>query len=160
MAHAIQAIELDATDRRILELLAADSRLPNNRLASMLGIAPSTCLARVKNLVDRDVIERFSIDVRAASIGLGLQALIGVSIRSGARHLITEFSASVQALPGVVQIFFLGGGEDFMIHLAVRDSDGVRDFVLEHLSANPAVASTRTSLIFEHRRLGFPTGSS
>jgi DNA-binding Lrp family transcriptional regulator len=159
MPNAVQVVELDELDQRILELLAADSRMPNNRLADLLGIAPSTCLNRVKSLVERNVIERFSIEVPPASVGFGLQALIGVSIRSGARHLITEFSSSVQALPGVVQLFFLGGGEDFMIHLAARNSDAIRDFVVEHLSANPAVASTRTSLIFEHQRFGFPAKS-
>jgi len=53
-------------------------------------------------------------------------------------------------MPRVVQLFFLGGSEDFIIHLSARDTDDVRDFVLENLSANPAVASTRTSMVFEH----------
>ena len=56
----------------------------------------------------------------------------------------------MKALPEVTQVFFLGGTEDFILHLTARDSDHVRDFVLEHLSANPAVANTRTNMIFQH----------
>ena len=41
-------------------------------------------------------------------------------------------------------------GVDAVIHLAARDSDHVRDFVMEHLSAHPAVSSTRTSIVFHH----------
>jgi DNA-binding Lrp family transcriptional regulator len=47
-------------------------------------------------------------------------------------------------------VFFLGGSEDFIVHLAVKDSEQVREFVLEHLSANAAVANTRTNMVFEH----------
>ena len=62
--------------------------------------------------------------------------------------------AEMRELPEVLQVFFLGGSEDFIVHLAARDSDHVREFVLENLSANAAVANTRTSLVFEHFHKG------
>jgi len=72
----------------------------------------------------------------------------------GARQRIVEFGEEIRALPEVVQVFFLGGSEDFIVHLAVPDSDRLRDFVLERLSANPVVATTRTSLVFDHHHRG------
>jgi DNA-binding Lrp family transcriptional regulator len=48
----------------------------------------------------------------------------------------------------------LGGAEDFIIHVAARNAEEVRDFVMEHLSAHPAVASTRTSMVFDHFSAG------
>jgi DNA-binding Lrp family transcriptional regulator len=51
-------------------------------------------------------------------------------------------------------VFFLGGQEDFMVHVAVKDSDEVREFVLEQLSNNPYVANTRTNLVFDHFHKG------
>ena len=56
----------------------------------------------------------------------------------------------MQAMPGVLQVFFLAGEEDFLLHVAVADTAEVSRFVLENLSADPAVASTRTSLVFRH----------
>jgi DNA-binding Lrp family transcriptional regulator len=52
----------------------------------------------------------------------------------------------------VAQVLFLGGDEDFMVHVLVASAEAVRDFVVEHLSSDPAVANTRTSLVFEHLR--------
>jgi DNA-binding Lrp family transcriptional regulator len=52
----------------------------------------------------------------------------------------------------VLQLFFLGGVDDFMVHVAVADSSGLRQFVVEHLSAQTSVASTRTSIIFDYHR--------
>jgi DNA-binding Lrp family transcriptional regulator len=146
--------ELDEVDRTLIRALRENARTPNSRLAQLAGIAPSTCVARVKSLVTRGVISGFTATVDPATIGLGLQALISVGIRAGARNLMTELSDEIRALPGVVQLYFLGGAEDFIIHVAVRDSAAVRDFVLDNLSAHPAVASTRTSLVFDHHYSG------
>jgi DNA-binding Lrp family transcriptional regulator len=146
--------ELDEVDRTLIKILRENARTPNSRLAELVGIAPSTCVARVRSLVARGVISGFTATVDPATIGLGLQALISVGIRAGARNLMMELSDEIRALPGVVQLYFLGGAEDFIIHVAVRDSAAVRDFVLDNLSAHPAVASTRTSLVFDHHYSG------
>lgn len=147
---------LDDTDRRLLHLLAENSRRANNSLAEELGIAPSTCLARLKNLRESGIIRQFTVDVDPEAVGQGLEALISVRIRPGARHLMAQFAAEIRAVPGVSQLFFLGGADDFLIHVAVRDSNEVRQFVLDNLSAHPAVASTQTSLVFEHSRGAAP----
>jgi DNA-binding Lrp family transcriptional regulator len=138
--------ELDEIDREILRILRANARIPNNRLAELAGIAASTCVARVKSLVSRGVITGFTANVDPSSVGLSLQALISVTIRAGARNLMMELGEEIR--------HFLGGAEDFIIHVAVRDSAAVRDFVLDNLSAHPAVASTRTSLVFDHHFSG------
>lgn len=148
--------DLDETDSRILDLLRADARMPNSRLAELVGIAPSTCIARVRSLVDRGVITGFTTVVSAAARGLTIEALISVSIRAGARQRIPEFHADMRRLADVTQLFFLAGSEDFILHVAVRDTAALREFVLENLSAHPAVASTRTSLVFQHDEYGMP----
>jgi DNA-binding Lrp family transcriptional regulator len=100
--------------------------------------------------VDRGVITGFTASVNPAALGLGLEALISVSIRTGARQRIGEFRGDLEHRPEVRQLFFLGGSEDFVLHVAVHDTDALREFVVEQLSAHPAVASTRTSLVFSH----------
>lgn len=142
---------LDDIDRAIIALLREDGRMSNASLATSTGIAPSTCLARVRSLRERGIITGFSAQIDRRALGMALQALIGVRIRAGARHQMADFMAELSAVPDVVQVFFLGGDEDFLVHVAVRDSDHVRDFVLENLSAHPAVAGTRTSLVLDHR---------
>lgn len=150
--HAVR--QLDEIDRVLVAALQEDGRMPNSRLAQLAGIAPSTCVARVRSLLDRGIISGFTATIEPAALGWGLEALISVGIRSGARKHIVEFSDSIRAQPEVVQVFFLGGAEDFIVHVAVPDSERLREFVLEQLSANPVVATTRTSLVFDHHHLG------
>ena len=146
---------LDSLDERILDLLSSEGRITNAALAAILGVAPSTAHARVRSLVDRGVITGFHAAADQASLGRGLQAVIGVTLRPGARHeSIRAFTHHVRRLPEVLQVFFLGGADDFLVHIAVTDSSAVRQFVVERMSAHPSVASTRTSLIFEYHRNG------
>lgn len=145
---------LDDVDRRILARLAADARIPNNALAELVGIAPSTCLGRVRALRDRGVIRGYHADIDPAALGRPIQAMIAVRLQSHARGHMTEFVAKVAALPEVINVFFLGGADDFLVHIAAGSTENLRDFVVVNLSGNPDVALTETNLIFEHVRAG------
>ncbi len=145
---------LDDVDRILVRELQENARITNAELAEIAGIAASTCVARVRNLVQNGVITGFFAEVSPKALGLELEVLISVTLRAGARANLSSFMTEMRALPEVVQVFFLGGSEDFIVHLAVRDSDHVRDFVLENLSNNPVVASTRTNMVFEHFHKG------
>lgn len=145
---------LDEIDLELIRLLQSNARITNAELAHEVGIAQSTCITRVRALVSRGVIAGFSADVEPAQLGLGTQVLISVTLRAGARAHLSDFMQQMRERPEVIQVFFLGGAEDFIVHLAVRNSDEVREFVLENLSNNATVASTRTNLVFEHFHKG------
>jgi DNA-binding Lrp family transcriptional regulator len=143
---------LDDIDRRILALLAADARMPNNALAERAGIAPSTCLGRVRALRESGVIRGYHADIDPSALGRPIQAMIAVRLQPHSRGHLSEFAGRVKQLPEVLSVFFLAGAMDFHIHVAAESSGSLRDFVVDNLSANPDVAFTETSLIFEHLR--------
>jgi DNA-binding Lrp family transcriptional regulator len=148
--------ELDDVDRRILATLHADARISNSALADAVGIAPSTCHGRVRRLQDIGVIRGFYTDINPAAIGLSLQAMISVSLQSNARGKIFSFIEQIRRKPQVMDVYFLAGADDFIIHVAARDTDDLRSFVVENLNADADVAGTQTSLIFEHLRGAAP----
>lgn len=146
---------LDELDRRIVDVLRTDGRISNSALADAVGVAPSTAHVRLRSLQDRGVVTGFLASIDQRSLGLALQAIVGVTLRPGSRQEnIVRFSEEVRKLPQVLQVFFLGGSDDFIVHIAVADSSAVREFVVEHLSAQPSVASTRTSIVFDYHRNG------
>ena len=145
---------LDEIDLELIRLLQLNARITNADLSAAVGIAQSTCISRVRSLVSRGVISGFSANIEPAKLGLGTEVLISVTLRAGARAHLSDFMQQMRERPEVIQVFFLGGSEDFIVHLAVKDSDEVREFVLENLSNNATVASTRTNLVFEHFHKG------
>lgn len=144
--------ELDDVDRRLLRELVADARIPNNALAERVGIAPSTCLGRVRALRESGVIRGYHADVDPAALGRPIQAMISVRLQSHARGHIPDFMAKIATLPEVLNVFFLGGADDFHVHIAATSTDNLREFVVVNLSGDPDVALTETNLIFDHIR--------
>jgi DNA-binding Lrp family transcriptional regulator len=152
----VRPAEIDDIDRRILAALHADARIANSALAEAVGIAPSTCHGRVRRLQDAGVLRGFHADIDPTAIGLPLQALVSVSLRSGARGKIRQFVQQIRRRPHVIDVYFLAGADDFIIHVAARDTDDLRSFVVDNLNADADVAGTQTSLIFEHLRGAAP----
>jgi DNA-binding Lrp family transcriptional regulator len=152
----VRPVHLDAIDRRILTALHADARMSNNALAELVGIAPSTCHGRVRRLQELGVIRGFYADIDPAAIGLTLQAMISVSLQSNARGKILSFIQHIRRKPQVMDVYFLAGADDFILHVAARNTDDLRSFVVENLNADADVAGTQTSLIFEHLRGASP----
>ncbi|MGQ0576219.1 MAG: Lrp/AsnC family transcriptional regulator [Pseudonocardia sp.] len=141
---------LDDVDRALLRLLAADGRMSNRALADQVGIAQSTCLARIRQLRERGVIRGFHADVDPRAVGHGLQTMIAVRLHPHARGHLGDFAESMRRRPEVLDVYFVAGAVDYLLHVAMAGTDAIRWFVAEHLNRNPDVAHTETSLIFEH----------
>lgn len=145
-------MQLDELDEKILWELVSDGRLPNNALAARVGVAPSTALARVRALREAGVLESTHASVDFEALGFAVQAIVSVTLRAQARGQLNEYAERVLELPNVISLFFIGGPADFLVHVACVSTSQLRDLVTSELSGDPAVASTSTSIIFDHLR--------
>jgi Lrp/AsnC family leucine-responsive transcriptional regulator len=114
-------VHIDPTDLRVLEQLQADASLTNQALAERVHVSPATCLRRVKRLVETGVIERRIAILSPERLGIGLTALVELTLdRQGAEHL-AAFEARAVAEPAVQQCYRVSPGPDFMLVLHVAD---------------------------------------
>ncbi|HEX5580372.1 MAG TPA: Lrp/AsnC family transcriptional regulator [Gemmatimonadaceae bacterium] len=143
---------LDRTDRAILAALQQNARLTNKELAARVGLAESSCLERVRRLVGSGVLRGFHADVDPRALGVGLQALVAVRLARHTRAAVESFRRSMLELREAVEVFHVAGANDFLVHVAVRDSDELRDLILRAFTSRPEVAHVETSLIYEHAR--------
>ncbi|MFC3997900.1 Lrp/AsnC family transcriptional regulator [Nocardiopsis sediminis] len=140
---------MDELDSEIIRILQTDARLSNRELARRLGVAPSTCLERVRSLTRRGVIRGYHADIDMAALNRGVQALVSVQARPLSREVIVKFKDSVAALPEVLSVFVLAGGDDFVLHVALQDLDQLHAFLLDRISKRREVVGFRTSVIFQ-----------
>lgn len=145
---------LDRIDFAILRLLRNDGRISNKELAAKVGLAPSSCFERVKRLGESGILRGFHADVDLRALGMGLQAMIAVRLTQHSREIVESFRAHVLALPETVALYHLAGADDFLVHVAVRDADHLRDLALDAFTRRSEVARLETSLVFEHARPG------
>jgi DNA-binding Lrp family transcriptional regulator len=145
-------IGLDRIDRQLLALLQNDGWLSNKELSAKVGLAPSSCLERVRRLRGEGVLRGCHAEVEPSALGIGLQALIAVRLRQHSRDLVDAFRDHVLALPEVIAAFHVAGAHDFLLHVVVRDADHLKDLALDAFTTRPEVANLETSLIFEAAR--------
>jgi DNA-binding Lrp family transcriptional regulator len=145
-------MKLDATDRTLLALLQKDAGLSNKELARKVGLAPSSCLERVRKLRQAGVLLGVHAEVEPRALGIGLQALIAVRLERHSEREVCAYRDRLLARPEVVAFYHLSGAVDFQVHVAVRDVEHLRDLGAEAFTSHKLVAHVETSLIFDHRR--------
>ncbi len=144
--------DLDRIDFAILGELRNDARISNKELAARVGLAPSSCLTRVRRLVADGVLRGFHADCDPAALGIRLQAMIAVRLDSHDRAVVEALRAELLQLPEVLAVFHVAGAVDFLVHVGVRDSEHLRDLAFDALTTHRAVRHVETSLIFGHER--------
>jgi DNA-binding Lrp family transcriptional regulator len=140
---------LDRIDCGIVDALQLDARLSNKELAAKVGLAPSSCLERVRRLEKRGVLQGFRAEVDAKALGINLQALAAVRLSQHKSASFEGFLEHARQLRETVAVYQVAGPDDFLIHVAVRDTEHLRDLVLDHISAHDDVVHIETSLIFK-----------
>ncbi len=143
---------LDRIDIEILRLLQNDARLSNKALASAVGLAPSSCLERVRRMREQGVIRGAHLDVDPAALGIRLEAMIAVKLQQHARDAVLALEADLIDMEEVIALYHVAGGTDYLIHVAVRDADHLRRIALDRLGARSEIRDIETALIFGHRR--------
>ena len=143
---------LDATDWAILDVLQDDARTSNRELAAAVHVSPSTSSERVRNLKADGVIRGYHADVDYGALGRHVQALTAITIRPPTREIIEAFRNWVSQLPEIVGVFVVSGAADFLLHVAVPDTDALYAFVIDRLTERPEVADVNTSVVYEHIR--------
>ncbi len=137
-------IDLDATDRNILNRLQGDGRMTNAELAERVHLSPSACLRRVHRLEAQGVIAGYAMLVNAEALGLGTTVFVEVSLTGQAEDLLSDFETAVRDVPAVMECYLMAGDADYLLRVVVAD---VRDFERihkEYLSRLPHVARIRS----------------
>jgi DNA-binding Lrp family transcriptional regulator len=143
---------LDRIDYGILHALQNDGRLSNKELAARVGLAPSSCLERVRKLEGRGVLQGYHARVAIEALGIRLQAIVYVELGRHTRSESDSFELHIRDFPEVVGIFNVAGRWDYLLHVAVPNVERLKCFTQEALSARPEVGRVETSLVFDHER--------
>jgi DNA-binding Lrp family transcriptional regulator len=86
------------------------------------------------------------------TLGRSVQALVAVRIRPPSRANVEGFRDWVRQLPEMVGVFVVSGSDDFLVHVAVPDTDALYAFVIDRLTERREIADVRTSVVYEHIR--------
>ena len=138
-------MKLDKTDCAILHALQLDGRLSNVNLASKVNLSESACLRRVKLLETAGVVERYSMLVNQAAVGLPGNVFVEISLAQQQREELDTFEERILQIPEVMECYLMSGDYDYLLRVVVADAADYERIHHLHLTRLPGVAKVRSS---------------
>ncbi|MCC5031951.1 Lrp/AsnC family transcriptional regulator [Streptomyces sp. WAC 00631] len=146
---------MDAIDRSILRELQKDGRLTNQELAQRVGLSPSPCLRRVRQLEQDGAIRGYRALLDPAAVGRGFEVLVSVEVRRD-RETVEAFEDALQDLPDVVEAYRLFGSPGCLLRIAVADIETYERLWIEKITALPGVTEVNSQIVM--KRIKEPQG--
>ncbi|MDB9724554.1 Lrp/AsnC ligand binding domain-containing protein [bacterium] len=142
-------VDLDRTDRRILNSLQKNGRLANVDLAREVNLTPTPCLERVKRLEKEGFITQYVALLDPVKANAALCAYIEVQLTSTSTETVRIFNKHMLALPEVQECQLVAGGFDYLIKIRVADMQHYQRFLGEKLSSIESISQTHTYVVIE-----------
>ena len=101
----------------------------NKDIAELVGLAPSTCLERIKKLQSEHVIKGARLNVDFQALGGNIQVMISIRLSDHSQSTINTFQKQLALLPEVISLYHMGGENDFLLHASLGDTEHLRNFV-------------------------------
>jgi DNA-binding Lrp family transcriptional regulator len=130
---------MDRIDRKILDLLAADSRLTGEQLGERVGLSPSAAHRRVKALEESGAILGYRARLSRAARGNPSTVFVQVTLTDQRQATMLAFEEALARTPQVAEAYLMSGQSDYLVKVLVRDDDSYERIHREILSALPGV---------------------
>lgn len=140
---------VDRLDRKILEILQLEGRLPYAELARRVNLSPTPCIERVRRLEREGFIREYAAHLDAERLGASLLAFVEIRLDRTTPEVFDRFREAVLTLPEIQECHMVAGGFDYLIKLRVADMQAYRRILGERLTALPGVEQTHTYFVME-----------
>ena len=147
-------IQTDEMDAKIISALGADGRRSYAEVGAEVGLSTAAVHERVKKMLDKGVIRRFSISVDPERVGLNFTAF--VAIRNDGGIHCRDVAPRLRAMPQVEELHSVAGEYDFLAKIRTTHARALED-VIYQIKAIEGVARTTSTVVlnteFEDRPL-------
>ena len=139
---------MDAIDSRILRVLQEDGRLTNLELSERVGLSPSPCLRRVRNLERAGVITGYSALVDQKACGYPITCLVRIRLSNHAQETVRAFEQKIAETEAVLDCYLMTGGADYELRIVARNLDDYELLVRHTIQRLPGIAAIETSFAY------------
>jgi Lrp/AsnC family leucine-responsive transcriptional regulator len=140
---------LDATDKRILNLIQKDSQLSVKEVADAVGLSASPTYERIKRMERVGVIAKYVALLNKEKIERELVAICHVRLREHSQGMLSKFEKAIIKFDEVMEVQCLSGSIDYSLKVATRDMKSYQDFVLNKLSSLENIANVQSSFVMK-----------
>ncbi|MFJ4038371.1 Lrp/AsnC family transcriptional regulator [Microbacterium sp. NPDC090007] len=139
---------LDRIDLLILRELQQNGRLSNQELADRVGLSPSPCLRRVRQLEQDGIIEGYRAVVSPKAVDLAITAFVRLRLASHEGATVDAVEKRLRAIPHIVEAHLLAGDWDYLVRIVTPSFEEYETLLRDHLRAIPSLSSIDTTFAF------------
>lgn len=147
--------ETGIAERRLLQLVQADSSLSLAELAEKAGMSQSSAWRKIQDLEADGIIRKRVTLLDARKLDLKLCVIAHVTLEDHHEEAVASFARVVQERPEIMECYALSGTFDYMLKIRARDVEGYDAFMTRYLMRNPHVRTVVSSFVL--RELKFST---
>lgn len=134
-------MKIDEIDAKLLTALTEDSSISVPKLSKKIKVNPSVCYSRIKRLVRRGYIKKFTIVANEDLLGYNVTALVGLNIDVKKRE---DILASISTLTEIREIEEVTGRFDVMVTIKARELDDLHNIVTKKIGGIDGVNRSET----------------
>ena len=142
-------MNLDDTDRKILNLLQADALLTIREIAERINLSITPVHDRIKKLQREGIIERYVTLLNRRALGRGLTVYCFVTLDKQRQESFLEFNDAIRQMPEVLECAVVSGNFDYLLKVVVSDMEAYNAFYQSKLSVMKSVSHMCSSFVME-----------
>lgn len=146
-------MKIDETDKKILELLTINGRMSYVDIGKELGLSRVSIRERVNQLIEKGVIEKFSVVINSEKVGKGVSAFFEVDCEPASLVRVAETLANN---PSVASCYQMTGPSTLHMHVLVEDFAKLEKFINEELYSLDGISRVESHILL--RRFKSRTG--
>ena len=141
-------MKLDKLDKRILLEIQRDGTITNLELAERIGLSPSPCARRVKQLEDAGIILGRVTLLDPKKLDLKLTALIQISMDRHTPDRFEKFEERIASYAEVIECLLITGqSADYQLKVVVPDMEYYQEFLLNKITRIDGVTDVHSSFM-------------
>lgn len=139
--------KLDAIDKRLLELLQKDAKTNVKEIADQLNLTKTPIYDRIKKYEKEGIIEKYVAVLNTTKIDNSMVVFCSVSLENQKLEEIEAFNKAVENIPEVIECYLMGGANDFLLKVVVKDLQSYHQFSSGKLAALPNVSQIKSTFV-------------
>ncbi|MFT7421674.1 MAG: DNA-binding Lrp family transcriptional regulator [Algoriphagus sp.] len=140
-------VKLDAIDKQLLEILQKDSNTNVKEISVQLNLTKTPIYERIKRYDREGIIKKYVAVLDTNKIHTSMVVFCSVSLESQKLAAIKIFNKSVEKIPEVIDCYLMGGSNDFLLKVVVKDLHAYHQFSTGKLAALPNVAQIKSTFV-------------
>lgn len=140
-------MKLDATDKKLLELLQDNSKKTTKELSLKLNLSATAVYERIKRLEKDGVISKYVALVNRNKINRGFVVFCHIKLIQHTREYLTKFELEVKQLDEVAECFHVSGDYDYILKIFVENMEAYREFMVTKLTTLDHIGSTHSTFM-------------